>query len=57
MEIIYADSLFLSNLMADYLLCLCSARICALPLGRLRYFRAALLGAADGCRHYRGVRS
>ena len=46
MEIIYADSLFLSNLMADYLLCLCSARICALPLRRLRYFMAALLGAA-----------
>lgn len=45
MEIIYADSLFLSNLMADYLLCLCSARICALPLRRLRYLAAALLGA------------
>ncbi len=46
MEIIYADSLFLSNLLADYLLCLGAARICALPLRRGRYFIAALLGAA-----------
>lgn len=46
MEIIYADSLFLSNLLADYLLCLCAARLCALPLRRGRYFMAALLGAA-----------
>lgn len=46
MEIIYADSLFISNLLADYLLCLCSARLCALPLRRGRYFLAALLGAA-----------
>lgn len=45
MEIIYVDSLFLTNLMADYLLCLCSARLCALPLKRGRYFLAALLGA------------
>ncbi len=45
MEIIYADSLFLSNLLADYLLCLCAARLCALPLRRGRYFMAALLGA------------
>ena len=46
MEIIYADSLFFSNLLADYLLCLCAARLCALPLTRGRYFLAALLGAA-----------
>ena len=44
MEIIYADSLFLSNLLADYLLLLCAGRLCALPLKRLRYFLAALLG-------------
>ena len=48
MEIIYADSLFLSNLLADYLLCLCAARLCALPLRRGRYFMAALLGACLG---------
>ena len=45
MEIIYIDSLFFINLVTDYLLCLCSARICGLRLRRLRYLAAALIGA------------
>ncbi len=45
MEIIYIDSLFFINLLTDYLLCLCTARICGLCLKRLRYFSAAILGA------------
>lgn len=45
MEIIYIDSLFFINLVTDYLLCLCSARICGLKLKRLRYLAAALIGA------------
>lgn len=46
MEIVYIDSYFFWNLLADYLLCLAAARVCALRLRRGRYFLAALLGAA-----------
>ena len=46
MEIIYIDDLFFFNLAADYLLCLAAARLCGLSLKRLRYFAAALFGAA-----------
>lgn len=46
METIYVDSLFCLNLLADYLLCLVSARACGLYLRRMRYFTAALIGAA-----------
>jgi len=46
MEIIYIDSLFLLNLLVDYLLCLAAARVCSLRLKRLRYLAAALFGAA-----------
>ncbi len=46
METIYVDSLFCLNLLADYLLCLVSARACGLYLRRMRYFMAALIGAA-----------
>lgn len=46
MEIIYVDSLFFLNLIADYLLCLGAAYVCGLTLRRPRYFLAALLGAA-----------
>jgi stage II sporulation protein GA (sporulation sigma-E factor processing peptidase) len=46
MEIIYVDTFFFLNLMADYLLVLSAARLCHLPLKRLRYFFAALLGSA-----------
>ena len=45
MEIIYVDRLFLLNLLADYLLCLVSARLCGLVLRRRRYLFAALFGA------------
>ncbi len=46
MQVIYLDSLFLLNLLADYLLCLCAGRLCALVLRRGRYLSAALFGAA-----------
>lgn len=45
MEIIYIDRLFLTNLLADYLLLLGAARLCSLRLKRMRYFLASLLGA------------
>lgn len=45
MEIVYIDSYFFLNLLADYLLCLCAGRICGLRLKRTRYFLAALFGA------------
>lgn len=46
METIYIDSLFLLNLVIDYLLLRCSASVCALKIKRKRYFAAALVGAA-----------
>lgn len=45
MNVIYLDSLFGLNLLADYLLCLSAGRICGLRLKRGRYALAALLGA------------
>lgn len=45
MKNIYLDELFAINLAADYLICLLSAKICAVPLRRRRYFLAALIGA------------
>ena len=45
MEIVYVDRLFLFNLLADYLLCLVSARVCGLVLRRRRYLLAAAFGA------------
>lgn len=45
MRVIYLDSLFLLNGLADYLLCLCAGRLCGLRLRRRRYLTAALLGA------------
>ncbi len=46
MDIIYIDRLFFLNLILDYLLLLCSGRVCGVRLRRLRYFLAAFLGAA-----------
>lgn len=46
MDVIYVDSLFVLNLIIDYLLCLCSARVCGAYLRRGRYLLAALFGAA-----------
>ncbi len=44
MQVIYLDSLFLLNTLADYLLCLCTGRICGLVLRRWRYLAAAVFG-------------
>ena len=44
MNVIYADSLFALSVFTDYLLCLVTARFCALRLRRLRYLLAALFG-------------
>lgn len=45
MDIIYIDRLFALNLILDYLLVLCSARLCGIRLRRGRYLLSALLGA------------
>lgn len=45
MNVIYLDGLFFLNLLADYLLCLASGRLCGYRLHRLRYLLAALFGA------------
>lgn len=45
MEIIYIDSLFLINLIVNYCLFLSSAKICSLPLRRIRFALAAVFGA------------
>lgn len=45
MKIIYLDVLFFLNFLTDYLLCLCSGRLCGLTLKRKRYLLAALFGA------------
>lgn len=51
MDIIYIDRLIILNLILDYLLVLCSARLCGIRLRPLRYFLAAIFGAvyAAGC--------
>lgn len=46
MTVVYIDQLVVINLMADYLLLLCTARICAIYASRLRLAACALLGAA-----------
>lgn len=46
MEVIYIDSLFFLNLAIDYILLLTAAQVCGVRLKRLRYFAAALVGAA-----------
>ena len=45
MKILYLDVLFFLNFLTDYLLCLCSGRLCGLVLRRRRYLLAALFGA------------
>lgn len=45
METIYIDSLFILNLVIDYLLCLVSGRICGVILRRWQYLAAAFIGA------------
>jgi stage II sporulation protein GA (sporulation sigma-E factor processing peptidase) len=46
METIYVDSLFALNMIIDYFLLLCSAKVCGLPLRRGRYVLASAFGAA-----------
>ena len=46
METVYVDSLFALNMIIDYFLLLCSAKVCGVPLRRGRYVLAAALGAA-----------
>ena len=46
MNVIYVDRLFFLNLLLDYLIVLCSARLCGIRLRRPRYLLAAGLGAA-----------
>ena len=46
MEVIYIDSLFLLNLVIDYVLTVMCAQVCGVRLRRLRYALAALAGAA-----------
>jgi len=46
MEIIYVDSLFLLNLIIDYLLLVITFRLCALPIRRLRCLIGAIVGGA-----------
>ncbi len=46
MDIIYIDRLFFLNLALDYLLILCSARLCGIKLRRLRYALSAVFGAS-----------
>lgn len=46
MTVIYIDQYFAVNLAADYLLLLCTARICAIYIRRSRIFLCALAGAA-----------
>lgn len=46
MDVIYIDRLFFLNLILDYLLLLCSARVCGVKLRRVRYFLASLFGAS-----------
>ena len=49
MTVIYIDSLFLLNLVVNYLLLLCTARVAGEALHRLRFALAAALGAFYAC--------
>ncbi|MBR0040114.1 MAG: sigma-E processing peptidase SpoIIGA [Oscillospiraceae bacterium] len=45
MRVVWIDLCFAINFCADYLICLLSARLCAVPLSRRRYALAAAFGA------------
>lgn len=45
MDIIYIDRLFALNLILDYLLVLCTARLCGVRLRRVKYLLSAVFGA------------
>lgn len=46
MKVVYIDTLFITNLAADYLLLLLSGEVCGIILRRRRYLIAAALGSA-----------
>ncbi|NCB74882.1 MAG: hypothetical protein EOM51_09105 [Clostridia bacterium] len=45
MKTVYVDEMFLLNLIIDYFIVLATAKLCALPLKRLRFALSAALGA------------
>lgn len=45
MKTVYVDEMFVLNLIINYFILIATAKICALPLTRLRFFAAAALGA------------
>lgn len=45
MKTVYVDEMFLLNLIIDYFILLATAKLCALPLKRLRFAVSAALGA------------
>ncbi|MGI5978505.1 MAG: sigma-E processing peptidase SpoIIGA [Oscillospiraceae bacterium] len=45
MKIVYADDMFVLNLLIDYFILLATAKLCALPLRRGRFLLAAAFGA------------
>lgn len=49
MDVIYIDSLFILNLIIDYLLLLSAGKICSLKLKRLRMLAAACAGGLYAC--------
>ncbi len=49
MSVVYVDELFLLNLGIDYFLLLGTARVCALPLRRIRFALTAALGSLWCC--------
>lgn len=49
MSVVYVDELFLLNLGVDYFLLLGTARVCALPLRRVRFALAAAFGSLWCC--------
>ena len=45
MKIVYVDDMFVLNLIINYFVILATAKVCALPLKRLRFLLSAILGA------------
>ncbi|MDR2606501.1 MAG: sigma-E processing peptidase SpoIIGA, partial [Oscillospiraceae bacterium] len=52
MKVVYIDSLFVVNFAVDYLLALATAKLCALPVRKLRFLLAALFGACYAAAAY-----
>lgn len=45
MKTVYVDEMFVLNLIINYFILIATAKLCALPLTRLRFVAAAALGA------------